>query len=239
MFHNPFSSSIPNSLRSNCYLACWKVSTLKGGASIDCVALLDFDQIDEERMTSICNRLNKPVTRLADLSEAELYVAWHISNKSVYMFKPNIGPQKKTSDLFEHSNKSVTAQTYAEYYREKLPDVQIHPDSPMGTMKAVRHSRTNYLQASTDGKAKTKVSSNVIVDKPVYYPIELLHHAPADQADSKLFSMLPSILVRLTQLHRIEKLRQRLQMEQYTVRESTPLDVTSDLFLVHGSRGHA
>lgn len=190
-------------------------------------------------MSSICNRLNKPVTRLADLSEAELYVAWHLQNKPVYMFKPNIGPQKKTSDLFEYTKKSVTAQTYAEYFREKLTDVQIHPDSPMAIMKAVNHSRTNYLQASTGGKTKTKVSTNVVLDNPVYYPIELLYHAPMDQADTKLFSMLPSILVRLTQLHRIELLRRRLKMKQYTVRESTPFDVTSDLFLVHGSRGHA
>ena len=190
-------------------------------------------------MSSICNRLNKPVARLADLSEAELYVAWHLPNKPVYMFKPNIGPQKKTSNLFEYTKKSVPSQTYAEYFREKLKGVQINPDSPMATMKAVNHSRTNYLQASTGGKTKTKVSTNVVLDNPVYYPIELLHHAPVDQADAKLFSMLPSILVRLTQLHRIEKLRQQVKLEQYTVRESALLDVTSDLFLVNGSRENA
>jgi hypothetical protein len=191
-------------------------------------------------MSIICNRLNKRVTRVTDLSQAELYVAWHLPDKPVYTFKPDMGPQKKTSDIFEHSKKSVINQTYAEYFREKLVDVPIHPDAPMATMKGLSRSRTNYMQASPiDAKTKTTASTSVEPNSLFYYPIELLHYAPLDQADSKLFSKLPSILVRLTQLHQIEKLRERLKMEQYTVREASLLDLTFDSFLAHGSRGHA
>ena len=63
--------------------------------SVNGVVLLGFDEIDGERMLSICDRLNKPVARAESLSNDELYVAWHLTNKPLYMMTPGIAPREK------------------------------------------------------------------------------------------------------------------------------------------------
>ena len=114
----------------------------------------------------------------------------------------------------------------------------------MATVKAVNHSRMNYLQPVNIENNTSKAPTNVILDNSVYYPIELLHYAPANQADSKLFSKLPSILLRLTQLHRIETLRKLFasELKNYAVRVHFVLQQTFDqvpFLLVDGGRRHA
>ncbi|CAF3242033.1 unnamed protein product [Rotaria sp. Silwood2] len=162
-------------------------------------------------MLSIRNRLNKSVEHHSQLSVSELYVAWHLQNKQLYITVPDIALLKRTSDLWMHKTKSETIKTYADYFEHKLPNVSIHRDSLMATMRAISNPRINYLhQIPTENKAN-KNSTTDLIDQSVHYPIELLHYAPVNQADLKLLYKLPSILVRLTQLYWIEQLRMTRQ----------------------------
>ncbi|CAF4572583.1 unnamed protein product, partial [Rotaria magnacalcarata] len=168
----------------------------------------DLNEIDCERMLSICNRLNKSVEHQSPLSMSELYVAWHLPHKPLYAIMPDTAPSKRTSDLWVHKTKSEAIKTYADYFEKKLPNISIRRDALMATMKAVSYPRINYLNEVSTGKKENKNSTNDnILSQLVYYPIELLHYAPVNQADLKLSYKLPSILVRLTQLHWIEQLR--------------------------------
>ncbi|CAF3752157.1 unnamed protein product [Rotaria sp. Silwood1] len=173
-------------------------------------------------MLSICNRLKKPVEHHSQLSDDELYVAWHLQNRQLYITVPDIVLLKRTSDLWTHKTKLETIKTYADYFEHKLPNVSIHRDSLMATVKAISNPRINYLhQISTEKKA-TKHSATDLSDQCIHYPIELLHYGPVNQADLKLFYKLPSILVRLTQLYWIEQLRIVFasEIKMYKVRES-------------------
>ncbi len=168
---------------------------------------IDFDEIDGERMLSICNRLNKPVEHLSHLSDTELYVAWHLSYKPLYIKMPGVSMPKRTSDPWKHKKKLDTIKTYADYFQDKVPNCSIQRDSLMAEMKAVNKPRINYLYQSL---SDTKTNENHIVstsDQHVYYPIELLHYAPVNQSDLQLLYKLPSILVRITQLYYTEQLR--------------------------------
>ncbi|CAF1126055.1 unnamed protein product [Adineta steineri] len=177
-------------------------------SSFKCLPCLlkDTDEIDDERMLSICNRLNKPVEDYSQLSDDELYTAQHLSQKLFYMKMPNGCSSKRTSDPWEHKKKIETIKTYADYFQEKVPDVNIHRDALMVEVKGISKPRINYLYSSPSDKKNdsTSTSSN---QPSVYYPIELLHYAPFNIADMQFFHKLPSILVRITQLYYIEQLR--------------------------------
>ena len=168
---------------------------------------IDFGEIDSERMMSICNRLNKPVQQLSDLSDTELYIAWHLPYKILYIKMSGVSMPKRTSDLWKHKKKSDAIKTYADYFQDKVPNCSIQQDSIMAEMKAVNKPRINYLCQSSPS---TKTDENHTVSssgQSVYYPIELLHYAPVNQADLQLFYKLPSILMRITQLYYTEQLR--------------------------------
>ncbi|CAF4943117.1 unnamed protein product, partial [Rotaria socialis] len=147
----------------------------------------DVNEIDCERMLSICNRLNKSVEHQSPLSMSELYVAWHLPHKPLYTIMPDTAPSKRTSDLWAHKMKSEAIKTYADYFEKKLPNISIRRDALMATMKAVSYPRINYLNEVSTGKKENKNSTNdYILSQLVYYPIELLHYAPVNQADMKL-----------------------------------------------------
>lgn len=158
-------------------------------------------------MLSICDRLSKPVEDISHLSDTELYVAWHLPCKPLYIKMPGVSMPKRTSDPWKHTTKLNTIKTYADYFQDKVPNCSIQPNSLMAEMKRVNKPRINYLYPSSSSK-KTKekhiVSSS---NESIYYPIELLHYAPVNQADLQLLYKLPSILVRVTQLYYTEQLR--------------------------------
>jgi hypothetical protein len=96
---------------------------------------------------------------------------------------PGVSMPKRTSDSWKHKKKLDTIKTYADYFQDKVPNCSIQRDSLMAEMKAVNKPRINYLYQSLLG---TKTNENHIVstsDQHVYYPIELLHYAPVNQAD--------------------------------------------------------
>lgn len=167
-------------------------------------------------MLSICNRLNKPIENHSKLSDDELYVAWYLPNKPLYIVMPNSAPSRRTSDPWMYKGKSDTIKTNADYFQNKVQNTSIHPDSLMATVKAVSNPRINYLYPISSEK---KTKSDSISSQAVYFPIELLHYAPLNQADRKLFYKLPSILIRLTQLYWTEQLRQLFasKLEIYSV----------------------
>ncbi|CAF2736199.1 unnamed protein product [Rotaria sp. Silwood2] len=172
-------------------------------------------------MLSICNRLNKPVEHHSQLSDDEVYVAWHLQNKQLYINMPDSALLKRTSDLWTFKTKLETIKTYADYFEYKLPNVCIDRDSLMATVKAISHPRINYLHRIPTETKAAKNSTNDLSDQCIHYPIELLHYGPVNQADLKLFHKLPSILVRLTQLYWIEQLRIVFasEIKSYTVGE--------------------
>ncbi|CAF3332479.1 unnamed protein product [Rotaria sp. Silwood2] len=170
----------------------------------------DYNEIDVERMLSICNRLNKPIENYPQLSDNELYVAWYLSHKPLYVVMPGDVPSKRTSDPWIYKRKLDTIKTYADYFQNKIPQISIPCDALMATMKPVSNPRINYLYPSSIEK---KAKNGSVCDRVVYLPIELLHYAPLNQADMKLFYKLPSILIRLTQLYWTEQLRQLLPLK--------------------------
>jgi hypothetical protein len=170
--------------------------------------LLEGDEIDGERMLSICNRLNQAVESHSCLSDSELYVAWHLPHKPFYVKMPDVSSFKRTSDPWKHKKKSDAIQTYADYFQDKVPTVQIQRDALMAEMKAVSKPRINYLCQSPSDTNTSEISTTLPINQSVYYyPIELLHYAPVNRADLQLFHKLPSILVRITQLYYTERLR--------------------------------
>lgn len=158
-------------------------------------------------MSAICKRLNKPVENLFELSDNELFIAWHLSYKPLYISIPSdCISSKRTSDLWPHKTESQTIHTYADYFESKVASIKINRNSLMATMKAINYPRINYLYE--ESKAKSKKNTNITMNSlPVYYPVELLHYAPVNQTDLKLFYKLPSILLRITELLWIERLR--------------------------------
>ncbi|CAF1306326.1 unnamed protein product [Rotaria sordida] len=68
--------------------------------------LKNCNEINVERMLSICNRLNKPIKHYSQLSDNELYVAWYLSHKPFYIVMPACGLHRKilhnSTDLFGH-----------------------------------------------------------------------------------------------------------------------------------------
>lgn len=172
-----------------------------------CFVAIDFDEIDGERMLSICNRLNKPVEHLSHLSDTELYVAWHLSCKPLYIKMPGVSMPKRTSDPWKHKKKLDTIETYADYFQDKIPNCSIQRDSLMAEMKVVNRPRINYLYELSLTTKKKEIHIVPTSGQSVYYPIELLHYAPVNQSDLQLFYKLPSILVRITHLYYTEQLR--------------------------------
>jgi hypothetical protein len=120
---------------------------------------------------------------------------------------PGIASLKRTSDRWEHKNKSEKIKTYADYFQDKLPHINIQRDSIMAQMKPINKPRINYLYPSSSCKETTEILTTSSSNSCVYYPVELLHYAPVNQADWQLFYKLPSILLRITQLYWTEQLR--------------------------------
>jgi hypothetical protein len=189
---------------------------------LPCLLKSEKTEIDGERMVAICNRLNQPVEHHNFLSDSELYVAYHLPHKPFYIKMPDVSSFKRTSDPWEHKKKSETIQTYADHFQDKVPNVHIQRDSLMAEMKGVSKPRINYLWKSLSDKNTNEISTTSPANQSAYfYPIELLHYAPVNRADLQLFYKLPSILVRITQLYYIERLRILFasNIQNYSVRQ--------------------
>jgi hypothetical protein len=167
-------------------------------------------------MVSICNRRNKCIQHPSELADDELYYPWHLQNKQCYQNISDDSLLKRASDRREDKKTPETIESYADYYEHKLPNIHIQREYFMATMEGVRKPRINYLKDSLIMSKKESIVSSV---QPGYFPIEVLHYAPLNQPDLDLITKLPSILVRMSQLHYIEQLRKLLadNIQSYSV----------------------
>ncbi|CAF1273759.1 unnamed protein product [Rotaria sordida] len=166
------------------------------------------DDIDYQRMMTICDRKNKFIQNLSELNDNELYYPSYPSKKQLYTNIPDVSLLKRVTDKWEYKKRLETIESYADYYEHKVPNIHIQRDLSMATMKSFRKPRINYLKDSP--LKKEKETNSLIITQYSYYPIEVLHYGPLNQTDFELFFKLPSILVRISQLYYIEQLRKLL-----------------------------
>jgi hypothetical protein len=156
-------------------------------------------------MHAICHRQDKSIGTYADLSTDELYLASHLSDKQWFVHLKDGTPFKRATDPWPDQNESDTFKTYADYFAVKYAHVSISFDACLAQMKGMRTTRINYLQETSK-----KLTSHNNESSSIYLPIELLRYAPINRNDRDLIYRLPSLLTRMSQLYRIEKLRQML-----------------------------
>ncbi|CAF4312506.1 unnamed protein product [Rotaria sp. Silwood2] len=166
------------------------------------------DDIDYQRMMKICDRKNKFVQDSSELNDNELYYPLHLSKKQLYTNISDVSLLKRVVDKWEHKRPLETTESYVDYFEHKVPNIHIQRDRFMATMKTFRKPRINYLKDSP--LKKEKEQNSLIITQNCYYPIEVLCYAPLNQTDFELFFILPSILVRISQLYYIEQLRKLL-----------------------------
>ena len=156
-------------------------------------------------MSIICSRKDTIVQNHSELNDNELYCPSHFPDKRFYMNISDHSLLKRASDEYNHKNKEVpNIKTYADYFESKVPHVRIRRDSYLATMKGVKKPRINYLKEFSQNK---KEETNDLEKEAVYYPIELLRYAPLNSKDFESIYRLPSVLIRISQLYRIERLR--------------------------------
>ncbi|CAF1375740.1 unnamed protein product [Rotaria sordida] len=160
--------------------------------------------IDCNRMTIICNRKNKFIQNNSELNNSELYYPRHLPDKRFYMNISDNSLLKRASDPWDQKIISTNIKTYADYFQYKVPNIHIRRDAYLATMKGVKKARINYLKEISTNIDKETIDSE---SQPIYYPIEFLCYAPLNKIDLELIYKLPSILVRISQLYRIERLR--------------------------------
>ncbi|CAF1174718.1 unnamed protein product [Adineta ricciae] len=164
--------------------------------------LTSNDDIDWQRMEAICRRKNHPVKRFDELNESELYTTCHLEENTYYIYISDRSLLKKISDPYDKKNLEYV-RTYADYFESKVPDVSIRRDSYLVTMKGFREPRINYLKETPTADESKKSS----IPQYVYYPLELLRYAPLNRRDFEMIYQLPSLIVRILQLYRVERLR--------------------------------
>jgi len=155
-------------------------------------------------MTIICNRKNQSVQNHSELNDNELYWPFHLSKKQLYANVSDRSLLKRASDEWDHKKKSENIKTYADYFEYNEPTISIRRDLYLATMKGIKRPKINYLKESSKS---TKEETIDLLEGHNYYPIEYLRYAPLNRKDLELIYKLPSILVRISQLYRIEKLR--------------------------------
>jgi len=169
-------------------------------------------------MRIICNRKTKSIENYSELNDNELYWSIRLSEKQLCMNISDHSLLKRASDLWDHEKDLESIITYADYFKSKEPNIPIRQDSYLATMKGFKRPRINYLK---DTSKTTKEKTSDLPKEYMYFPIEYLHYAPLNQKDFELLYKLPSILVRISQLYRIEKLRKLFadKIKYYTVND--------------------
>ncbi|CAF3577169.1 unnamed protein product [Adineta steineri] len=166
--------------------------------------LTKFGDIDWNRMEIIYNRKVKKIQDYNELNDTELYCAYHHENKQYFVNISDNSLIKRASDLWDMKKKSEDIKTYADYFEHLVPNIHINRNTFLATMKGIRKPKINYLKQTV---INPKDEANDPSKKPIYFPIEVLHYAPLNQYDFELIYKLPTILIRISQLYRIERLR--------------------------------
>lgn len=175
-------------------------------------------------MASICGRRDRPVRESSELLTDELYCTSHLTNQSLFVHLSDHSLRKRASDRCDFKVDGVRVETYADYFETKYPSVRVRRDAFLATMKGFRKARLNYLHDTTRN-SDTAEEAKTAVSDPVYFPIEVLRYAPMNRFDWQWIHRLPSLLLRISQLYHVERLRKKLaeKIQCYSVRfpEST------------------
>jgi hypothetical protein len=168
-------------------------------------------------MSIICKRKDKFIQNHAELNDNELYCPSHFPDRRFYMNTSDRSLLKRASDKHDFKKEVPNVKTYADYFEDKVPNIRIRRDSFLATMIGIKKPRINYLKETTQ---TTKEETSDLPKEPVYYPLELLRYAPLNAKDFQLIYKLPSILIRLSQLYRTERLRKLFadNVKSYSVR---------------------
>ncbi|CAF0889921.1 unnamed protein product [Didymodactylos carnosus] len=185
--------------------------------------LNEDDSIDIDRMIQICARSEKPVENPKNINKNELYRPWNLNEKKLFYIvdTDDLSQTKFAHAAWEHGEKY---KTYADYYETKLKkqdrNVKINLNWPMACGNYWGKKADNFLYPHA--LSSTKVTITTIEDecKYYYYPVELLNYAPVNKNDQQLFSKLPTIFTRITQLYHVEKLRRLIVKNIDTNRKS-------------------
>ena len=86
---------------------------------LPCLLISNTNEIDFNRMLTICHRHKKPVEHPSDLSITELYTVWYLPNKPLFIYESNLSPIKRASD------RKTGTQTYADYYQSIISNTNI------------------------------------------------------------------------------------------------------------------
>lgn len=159
------------------------------------------NEIDKNRMSQICGRKTRPIRQFSNLSTDEVYRSCHLSSGQFFIFDSDVQLRKRVNDrcLFKSG-------TFAEYFLSTQPEISFERDGFLATLKGIRQPRINFLWVDSTLEKREKDETK----EPTYLPIEYLRYAPLNQNDWKIIYRLPSLLCRVVQLYRIEKLRKLL-----------------------------
>lgn len=158
-------------------------------------------------MKKISQRKNRFLQTHSELTENELYCPIDLFGKQLYTYVPDQSHRKRLTDRWTHLKHSVTIQTYADHFQEKHPRISLERNAYLIALRGWRRPKINYLKMTTKPDKNKSNDSN---HEFVYHPFEHLQYAPLNQEDYQTLARLPSILVRISQLYRIEKLRKSL-----------------------------
>ncbi|CAF1053013.1 unnamed protein product [Adineta ricciae] len=163
--------------------------------------LTESDDIDYDRMASICQRKDKPVLNPSELNEQELYYISYISERQYFQYISDRSLLKQPTDPRKFKKSEEKEESYAEYFEKKVFGLKINRNFPLAAMMDFRKPRINYLNKFDEKRIKESLNG------PSHFAIEVLRYAPLNREDYDLIYKLPSVLVRLSQLQHIEQLR--------------------------------
>jgi hypothetical protein len=172
-------------------------------------------------MSSISRRRDRSVRDISELSTEELYYTSHLTSRFLFVHLSDHSLRKRVSDQCGFKVNGVPVDSYADYFESKYSSVRLRRDAFLATMKGFRKARVNYLH-DTNRKTETSEQAKAPGSDPVYFPLELLRYAPMNRFDWQWIHRLPSLLLRVSQLYYVERLRKKLaeNIQFYSVRLS-------------------
>ena len=158
-------------------------------------------------MRKIYQRKNRFVQNHSELTPQELYTPIDALGKQLYTYIPDQQHLRRVSDPWPHRNRSENLRTYADYFKWKYPDLTFNENAYLATLKGWRRPKINYMKRVHKSIVQKSTDSH---QERIYHLIEQLQYAALNPDDFQILVQLPSILIRISQLYRIEKLRKLL-----------------------------
>jgi hypothetical protein len=171
-------------------------------SSSDCFS--ERGEIDRQRMRHAVSRPDRSV--LAPQSD-ELYQITYLCQSQKFVYESNPSLQRRMTDQNEKS------QTYLAHFTDKCPELSLESNDVLVALFGHRAAQLNYHQRPT---ALGKSSQREVQQ----FPLKALRFAPLNRNDWQRAHRLPSLLLRVFQLCRVERFRKNLaeRIACYSVR---------------------